>query len=204
MTNETLWRVIGEAHAAPQPLPRFRIVGGPDWIDSERFDITGVSQFELTGHQARLMLQSLLAERFKLVVHTETRQLPSFELRLARADGTLGPQLQRREVACVIRRQADDPIAARTCGIAFGFGRLTGTGMTITDLAAQGLSRVTGRSVIDRTGLAGPYDWDLNWTPDNLPPRPAGLPADQPLTVNGQSINPNGPPWLPRFRNSLA
>jgi uncharacterized protein (TIGR03435 family) len=204
MTNETLWRVIGEAHAAPEPLPRFRIIGGPDWINTERFDIEGVSQAQLTRDRARLMLQSLLAERFKLAVHTETRPLPIFELKFAREDGRLGPELRRRDAACAIQRSADDPLPARVCGIVFGFGRLTGTGMTVTDLAAHGLSRVTGRPVIDRTGLAGQFDWDLNWTPDNLPPRPAGLPADQPLTVNGQPVNPNGPTLATALQEQLG
>jgi uncharacterized protein (TIGR03435 family) len=182
MINETLWRLIGEAYATPQPLPRFRIVGGPDWLGTDRFDTEGVSERPFTREQARLMLRSLLAERFKLAVHTETRQLPVFELVVARSDGKLGSQLRRSDVACVA-----------PCVMGFGFGRLTAKGMTIAELATVGLSRATGRTTVDRTGLAGAFDWTLVWTPDNLPPRAPSTPPDQPLLINGIAVDPNGP-----------
>src|SRR5215831_1102588 len=64
MTNETLWRLIGEAYADPKALPRFRIIGGPNWIDADRFDVEGVAAKPLDRPQAELMLRTLLAERF--------------------------------------------------------------------------------------------------------------------------------------------
>jgi uncharacterized protein (TIGR03435 family) len=109
MINETLSRLIGEAYAAAQPVPRLQIVGGPEWIDNDRFDTEGVSQRPVTREQARLMLRGLLADRFKLVVHTETRPLPVFELVLARSEGKLGSELRRSDVDCVTRRTADSP-----------------------------------------------------------------------------------------------
>jgi uncharacterized protein (TIGR03435 family) len=210
MINETLSRVIGEAYAAAQPLPRLQILGGPEWIDSDRFDTEGVSQRPLTREQARLMLRGLLAERFKLVVHTETRPLPVFELVLARSDGKLGSELRRSDVDCVARRAAGGaqpaplPNQPAPCVMGFGFGRLTARGMTIAELATVGLSRAAGRPTIDRTGLVGAFDWTLVWTPDNLPPRAPGTPADQPIRVNGIAIDPNGPPLSTALQEQLG
>ena len=86
----------------------------------------------------------------------------------------------------------------------FGFGRLTANGMTITQLATMGLSRYAGRTVIDHTGLSGPFDWTLVWTPDNLPQRAPGTPADQPVTVNGFAIDPNGPSLFTALQEQLG
>jgi uncharacterized protein (TIGR03435 family) len=58
--------------------------------------------------------------------------------------------------------------------------------------------------VIDRTGLVGSFDWNLVWTPDNLPPRPAGSPPDQPLVVNGQAVDTNGPSLATALQDQLG
>jgi uncharacterized protein (TIGR03435 family) len=63
---------------------------------------------------------------------------------------------------------------------------------------------VVHRSVIDRTGLAGGFDFDVKWTPDQLPPRPAGLPADQPIRMNGVEIDPNGPSIFTALQEQLG
>jgi uncharacterized protein (TIGR03435 family) len=208
VTNETIWRVIGEAYAAPLPYARFRIIGGPVWVDTDRFDIDGMAPApagrNLDWDVARLMLQSMLAERFKLVVHAERRELPILELVLARTDATLGPELHRRDVFCSSRSLIEGPLPPNSCAMAFGYGRLTASGMSIRDLAFEGLSRATGGPVIDRTGLVGPFDWNLVWTPDNRPPRPAGVPANQPVTVNGQSIDPSGSSLATALREQLG
>jgi uncharacterized protein (TIGR03435 family) len=209
MINETFWRLVAEAYAMPQTLPRFRIVGGPDWIDRDRFDVEGVSQDPLTRDQARLMLRSLLAERFKLAVHVETRPLPVFELVVARADGRPGPELRRSDVDCTALRAAGTnasaaPSGQAPCVMGFGFGRLTAKGMTMGELATVGLSNIAGRPVLDRTGLPGAFDWTLVWTPDNLPPRPAGAPPDQPIRVNGLDVDPNGPPLPTALQEQLG
>jgi len=60
------------------------------------------------------------------------------------------------------------------------------------------------RVIVDRTGLTGNFDIELQWTPDNLPPRPAGLPADQPLRINGESIDPNGPSLFTAMQEQLG
>ena len=199
MINETAWRLIAEAYADPLPLPRPRILGGPSWLDSDRFDVEGIAPLPLSRDRARLMLRALLAERFQLQVHTEKRPLPVFELVLSRTDRTFGPALRRSDVDCQALVAAGrtpppaEPNGAPACMITFGFGRLTARGMSMGDLASVGLSRVTGRQTLDRTQLTGPFDWTVTWTPDNLPPRAPGTPEGQPVVVNGTAIDPNGP-----------
>ena len=83
----------------------------------------------------------------------------------------------------------------------FGFGRLSTNGMSLTEMATIGLSRYTDRPVVDRTGLIGPYEWILEWTPDNLPQRAA---PDQPLRVNGIIVDPNGPSLFTALQEQLG
>jgi uncharacterized protein (TIGR03435 family) len=66
------------------------------------------------------------------------------------------------------------------------------------------LARQLGRKVVDRTALSGRYDFTLTWTPDNLPPRAPGTPPDQPVTVNGLSIDPNGPSIFTAIQEQLG
>ena len=75
-------------------LPRSRVVGGPDWINTERFDIAAKAKSEVSYPEAFQMLRSLLVERFGLVVHNELRDGDVYDLSLARDDGTLGPMLR--------------------------------------------------------------------------------------------------------------
>jgi uncharacterized protein (TIGR03435 family) len=69
---------------------------------------------------------------------------------------------------------------------------------------AQFLAPSVNRVVVDRTRLTGNYDVDLTWTPDRLPPRPPGTPADQPIRVNGATIDPNGPSIFTAVREQLG
>jgi uncharacterized protein (TIGR03435 family) len=166
--NVTLRRVIGLAY---RPVREF--AGGPEWIDTERFDIEGRSERTPTQPEMLEMLRSLLAERFKLVVHTEVRSLPAFALVMARADGRTGPQLRRTD-PCVTPPPGPEtrPAPGPRCG---GFrltdGSLTGTGVTMTQLAAE--LPADGRHVIDRTGLGGSFDITLTWNADALQPSDA-------------------------------
>jgi len=158
-TNVTLKRVIRLAYG---PIQEF--AGGPGWIESEHYDITAKAAGNPTREQLQLMLRSLLADRFKLVVHKETRDLPAFALVLARRDGKLGPSLRRSDADCSPGNQEKAPPGA--CGFRIGDGALMGRGATIGRLAAELI--LTGRLVVDRTGLTGAFDMDLKWTPDEL------------------------------------
>ena len=212
--NAPLMMIIRSAYR----LQEFQLVGAPDWVLSARYDITAKADREfpppMPGGEispAQLMFQSLLEERFKLTVHRETRELPMYALVVARPDGRLGPQLMPSTLDCAAinaaRRSGTPPAPPKPerplCSIRIGFGQLTGTGFPLTNLASS-LVQFVHRSVVDRTGLSGHYDFDLKWTPDQLPPRPAGMPADQRIRVNGVEIDPNGPSIFTAVQEQLG
>jgi uncharacterized protein (TIGR03435 family) len=203
-TNVTLKQLIASAYGTPQVLPQFRIIGGPPWIDSDRFDVTAKADTDFAptpgGPPAPLfeMLRSLLADRFKLVVHNETRDLPVYDLVLARADGKLGSQMQKSAVDCVAlaaaRRGGAPPPAPAPgerppCGVRMSPATITGGAVTMPQLVTV-LSQRVGRTVVDKTGLTGSFDIDLAWTPEQLPTGtpPPGAPPLPPIDPNGPSI----------------
>jgi len=77
-----------------------QIIGAPGWLESERFDIVAKAPADFVPTQMPLLLRSLLADRFKLVAHNETRELPIYALVKARNDGKLGPQLKPAAIDC--------------------------------------------------------------------------------------------------------
>jgi uncharacterized protein (TIGR03435 family) len=93
--NVTLMRLIRLAY---RPIEEFD--GGPEWKDRDHFDVQASTGAETSQTQMLAMLRTMLADRFKLRAHTETRSLPVYELRLARADGRLGAGLMRVADAC--------------------------------------------------------------------------------------------------------
>jgi uncharacterized protein (TIGR03435 family) len=167
--NVTLTRVIGLAY---RPVQEF--VGGPDWINADRFDIEGKTEGTPNQMQMLEMLRSLLADRFKLVVHRETRPMAAYALVVARADGKTGPHLRRIEPCASPTRPEAPPVAGPRCGgFSVGTGALRGVGVTMTQLAAELPSATGGRYVIDRTGVSGVFDVTLTWNADSLRPEVA-------------------------------
>jgi uncharacterized protein (TIGR03435 family) len=168
MTNETLWRLIGAAYATAAPLPRYRIIGGPNWIDSDRFDVDAVTNGTTTTEQKRLMLRTLLADRFRLSAHQETREFATYDLVPARTDGRLGDKLRLSDLDCAALRAAGAPPATvttgqpRPCIMNFGSNQLSASGMPLQNLA-QMLSLYTRRVVVDKTGRLEAFDWTLEW-----------------------------------------
>jgi uncharacterized protein (TIGR03435 family) len=114
------------------------------------------------------MVRTLLADRFKLVAHKESRELPIYELVVARSDGQLGPKLHPS--TCVAGRTPD----GNRCGFRPGPGVFVGTDVAVAMRIDASLSSEVHRMVVDRTGLAGTLDIDLHWLPDNpaLGPQP--------------------------------
>ena len=183
----------------------FQIVDAPGWVADARYDIVAKAESDIQlgpvggpPGPGQLMLQSLLAERFKLATHRETREMPIYALVLARRDGALGPNLKRSDVDCEAafraRRggpPAPPPAAGERppCGIRFGPGDLSGGSLPLSQFA-QVLGNVVQRVVVDRTGLSGNFDVALTYTPDQLPqgPPPAGAPGLPPIDPNGPSI----------------
>jgi uncharacterized protein (TIGR03435 family) len=148
-----------------------QISGGPNWLDTEKYDIQAKAGSALKVWRMRLMLQSLLAERFRLALHRETKEEPIYELVVAKG----GPKIE--------------PAAgAKTPGhLRVGTGQLTGIAAPISWLT-QSLSGNLDRYVVDKTGLNGNYNFTLQWTPDmgQLPQqRPDALP---PPDASGPSI----------------
>ena len=140
-------------------IPEKQILDGPAWLASTRFDIQaeadiGDKMKSLTSEQGnelkRRMVQSLLAERFQLKLHSETRILPSYDLVLMKG----GLKLQPSE----------------SSGKSIGVGRthFNGQGLGMTSIAEE-LSKIAGRVVVDKTGLTGRYDFRLLWSADDVP-----------------------------------
>jgi uncharacterized protein (TIGR03435 family) len=150
-----------------------QITGGPSWIASAKFDIVAKEGDEtiaklrgLTVEQQmaviRPMVQALLADRFKLKVHHEMKELPVYALVVANG----GMKMRTSEDGVVF---SSNPEEARGHSFAMrGRGQLQGGGATTEELSSM-LSiqpEVTGRMVVNKTGLTGKYDFMLKWTPD--------------------------------------
>lgn len=167
-----------------------QLASGPGWMDSDRFDIVAKAEGAATPEVMRLMLRQLLADRFAVRMHTESRDMPIYTLGVTRADPTLGPRIRRATASC-----------ERTpCDIRFAPGTLTASALTMTDLATN-LSMWVDRIVTNGTGLDGTFDLRLTWTPDRLPqaPTPLGT-ADLPV----DAVDPNGPSLFTALREQLG
>jgi len=164
VTNYPLRALIAAAYLRPQVNPDFLIAGGPEWIDKARFNIEARATAEFPpgpdGPNAprRVMLQHLLADRFGLKVHHESRPGQLFALVRVR-DDRLGSRLRPSQIDCGASAPAPD-----TCAPRIAPGSLTLTSTSLTALVNL-LPRFVGRVVIDATGLTGRFDLDLTWTP---------------------------------------
>jgi uncharacterized protein (TIGR03435 family) len=163
-------------------VQHFQLEGGEDWMSSSRFDVTARAADGTASHrQIRGMLQSLLADRFRLRVRRDTRTLPVYELMVAANDRRLGPGLRPATGDCTaaldgravldISRVAPEHVACQPEG-KFVAGPTTTMafvrkGVTMP-LLARMLTSLARRAVIDRTGLAGAYDFELTYSPENV------------------------------------
>jgi len=139
-------------------------VGEPAWANSEVFDIEAkvagpdVAAFsKLDSDQLQAMLRQILAERFGLVAHRETRELPVYAMSVAKG----GPKLKE-----FVFDPAVPASARRGGGVQMSMGMIAAHECTIPYFLSM-LSRQLGRTVVDRTGLTGNYDFTLRWSPDN-------------------------------------
>lgn len=131
-----------------------QIAGGPAWLETDKYDVTG--QPDIVGlpnvAQMRLMVQKLLADRFKLAFHREKKELSVYALVV----GAKGPMLTK---------SAGDPNGLPAL-IFRQLGVLPVQNATMGDFAGVMQSAVLDRPVVDQTGLTGRYDFTLRWTPD--------------------------------------
>ena len=162
-----------------------QIVGGPAWVNTERFDIDARAAGEPSREVMAEMLKQLLADRFKLKVHSEPREVDVYALVLARPDGRLGPGLRKPAVDCeAIEAERKKAIAAGApplqappssppkpgerpqCGALSssmnGVQRVA-TGGTAIGAVLLPIQTVVGRPVLDRTGLTGRFDIELQF-----------------------------------------
>jgi uncharacterized protein (TIGR03435 family) len=168
-------------------VSEFQIIGGPNWVRERRFDVEAKAEMQPTTTQMRLMMRRLLAERFALKTHLETRDLPRYALVTSASDRRLGPRLRPSKIDCPSivaargpdyrptgpHRPGDPPICAIT-------GRASGGSLTMM-MEGQPMSEIAkllqpraGRVVVDKTGLTGTYDIELESEIPNLPGVPDG------------------------------
>jgi uncharacterized protein (TIGR03435 family) len=179
----------------------YQITGGPGWISSDLYEVTARSEGNPTTEQTRAMVQTLLADRFKLVLHRETKELPIYNLVAAKN----GLKLQRSKDGDCVVLTPDMPrpglagAPSKPCGLNGGRGipELRGERVTMAQLTPR-LSLILGHAVIDKTGFTGAFNIHLRWTPDEA--------IDGPLSprFGGAAPDPDGPSIFTAFRDDLG
>jgi uncharacterized protein (TIGR03435 family) len=199
VTAYPLFQLIRIAYNSNSIQTEGQIVGGPSWLKSDRFDFVAKANGSLdadeTGRPTQLiaMLRSLLEDRFHVRVHTELRDALVYFLALANRDGRLGPQLHRSA-----QEDCRGPVgtlvpldSTHWCGWrGGGTGRYTIQGLTMADMATGFAGTWTvGRPVLDRTGLSGRWDAQIDFVPTFLPgPNADSAPIPNPAADSGPSM----------------
>ena len=176
-TNTPLRMLIMAAFELQQDA---QLAGGPPDLLAKKYDITAKAPVAFIGKELPQLLRTLLAERFKLKTHTETRELPVYDLVLARSDGRLGPELKpsksessnsdeiaarqgaalaQGDVASFIGKPRPCSVSTDTSGGPLNL-MMRGDGQEMKQLV-ETLSQFTGRAVRDKTGLTGRYDFAI-------------------------------------------
>lgn len=137
---------------------------GPAWMDNDRWDIIAKAAGNPTEAQMRLMTRTLLAERFKLKFHRESREVPVIVLSV----GTTAPKLfppKEGETFAILRQPRMDSdqkiVSWHIVATRFSFAQLNET-----------FSRQIGRVIVNRTGMDGDFDFTFDLTPDESRPNP--------------------------------
>jgi uncharacterized protein (TIGR03435 family) len=180
----------------------------PEWAHSDRYDIEARSEdHNATKDQVRLMMQSLLADRFKLAIRTEIRQVPVLALVLSKP-GKTGPQLRSHppnDASCsTAPSEVEAGMFPTSCGgilgmlpVTPGDARAAARNVSM-DMIASFLSGLEGginRPVLDQTGLNGKFDFSLEWAPESLRPPPIGADAES---------DAQGPPVIEALKEQLG
>jgi bla regulator protein blaR1 len=160
----------------------YQIAGGPNWLDVDPYDIQAKRPGKGGSDGGRLALRKLLADRFHLTVHTETKDLPVYALVVAKN----GPKFQEAKRA----PQEDDG------GWRMGRGYMHGQMVPFAELSEL-LSGQLGRPVLDQTGIRGIYDLKLDWTPTGYVPREGGA-------SNEPRPDPDGPTIFTAIQEQLG
>jgi uncharacterized protein (TIGR03435 family) len=152
-SNTFLRLLIAEAYRV-----RFdQVTGGPDWIDRDRFDINAKAERPSKNPELRVMLQHLLADRFQLRFHRETKTMPVYELTAEKTGAKLRPP-EAPNADLAFEQSPGAPHEVKMKGRSVPM-----------DYLAWRLSRVLDRPVADRTSIAGAYDFDLHFIEEVAP-----------------------------------
>jgi uncharacterized protein (TIGR03435 family) len=181
MTGVTVKELMKQAYG----IRDFQIVGGPAWLGTERYDITAKPEDAANQEQVKLMVQALLADRFKLQFHRETKELPTYALVVAKGGPKLKPFVEPDRASGGSGGGGGGGMMRM-----MGRGHFEANGVPVAALANQ-LGQALGRSVIDKTELTGNYDFKLDWTPDENQQSHVGPPggeAPPPSSADGVSI----------------
>ncbi len=207
-TNGTLQMLINAAYS----VENNQISGAPNWLNSEKYDIEAkmdtstADELRKLGEDERRverqrMLQALLADRFKLTIHRETKELPIYALVVAKD----GAKFQEAKPGDTYPNGIKGPDGHAGAGMMFmGREGLTAQGLPIADLVRH-LSRQLGRTVVDKTGLTGKYDFTLKWAPDERQaPMFKGTEGSQPGTGGTSAPESSGPSIFTAIQEQLG
>lgn len=197
-TNQSIKNIILNAYQ----IRPFQLLGGPSWINSDRFDIEGKVAGNPSMDQRRLMAQRLLKDRFRLALHRETREFPIFELAVAKN----GLKLQPLKEGSCLAVDPNNPALApgKThmdyCGYGgIGRGMLEASSTTMTELATS-LSWLLDRTVVDRSGITGTFRIHLTFMPDQATPSQPGLSSNP----GSASVPGDGPDIFTALQEQLG
>jgi len=161
--NVSLFVILTTAYSdATYALRQSQIVGAPNWVQAERYDISANASDDADDRTfvgVRLRLRTLLEDRFKLRAHRDRRPMPVYALVRRRPAGALGSNLTPSTVDCEKQTGSCGQIAGGPAG------RIASDAITPAILSAL-LGNVTGRVVVDQTGLKGWFRMDLEWSPE--------------------------------------
>jgi len=194
--NMTVRYIIWNAYKVSD----YQISGGPAWINSERYDIFAKSDGDSSPDDLLLMLRTLLEDRFGLKIHRETREGPVYVMTLAKS----GLRMQHAEGTCVPRDPNNLPAQVppgekrpnycgnmrRSSHTLNGQGTPVGAIAGVTPLGTLSgqLSSILDRTVIDKTGLTGLFNFGLEWTPSPVAAPPGGSAESASTDADGPSI----------------
>jgi len=188
-----------------------QISGAPSWLNSEGYDIEAKMDSSTADELRKLsdderrdqrqrMLQALLADRFKLTIHHESKELPVYALVVAKD----GPKFQEAKPGDAYPNGIKGPDGHSGMGtMMVGNGTLTGQGVPLMNLV-RFLTRELGRTVIDKTGLTSKYDFTLKWTEERQAPMFRGTEGSQPGTGGTAAPESSGPSIFTAVQEQLG
>jgi uncharacterized protein (TIGR03435 family) len=163
-----------------------RQFSGSDPLLAERYDIAAKAEHPVRPEEMLRLLQVLLAERFHLVVRRETREVPVYALTVARG----GPKLRRTALPDDAESAPRTPASAGGSEVRSGYLKFTGESMADFAWALSRTAATGDRVVVDRTGLAGRYDFELTFERDSAP--------------EGTDLRPQGPSIFSAVQEQLG